>query len=453
MSEVVMPRLSDTMEEGELSRWLKNVGDAVHRGDVLAEIETDKATMDLEAFEDGILEQQLVTQGTLVPIGQPLAIIGDGSGTVAAVEPPVESAVAPSVAVPSVTAPSVAVPSVTAPSATAPSVAESSVAQRALAEPAVAEPVEAPSPSTSSGSEIAHPIEGRLRTSPLARLVAREHDIELGTLSGTGPQGRVVRADVEAEIARRSPATPVAPLQPTALAAQPVAAVADDEEIPLNNIRKVTARRLTESQAVPHFFLTGVVDVEKLIALRAEVNASLDAKGIKVSLNDLLVAGAAIALREHPDANSSWAGDRLLRHGHVNIGIAVATGAGLVVPVVPDADRRSLIEIAQTTAALAAKARDGKLALADMSGGTFTISNLGMFGIDQFTAVLNPPEAAILAVGAAAPMPVLRDGELVDVPKMKITLTADHRVLDGAAAAAFLRTLTGVLEQPLRILL
>jgi pyruvate dehydrogenase E2 component (dihydrolipoamide acetyltransferase) len=294
---------------------------------------------------------------------------------------------------------------------------------------------------------IAHPIEGRLRTSPLARLVAREHDIELGTLIGTGPQGRVVRADVEAAIAQRS-VTPVS--RPAATA---VASSADDEEIPLSNIRKVTARRLTESQAVPHFFLTTVVDVEKLIALRAEVNANLAAKGIKVSLNDLLVAGAAIALREHPDANSSWGGDRLLRHSHVNIGIAVATDAGLMVPVVTDADRQSLTEIAQTTAALAAKARDGKLALADMSGGTFTISNLGMFGIDQFTAVINPPEAAILAVGAAIPVPVLRDGELVDVPKMKITLTADHRVLDGATAAAFLRSLTGILEQPLRVLL
>jgi pyruvate dehydrogenase E2 component (dihydrolipoamide acetyltransferase) len=412
-----MPRLSDTMEEGELSRWLKNVGDAVHRGDILAEIETDKATMDLEAFEDGILEKQLVAPGTLVPIGQPLAIIGDGSGAAAPVAPSVAEPARPE-----------------------------EVAQRPSRR-VEAPTVEVPSPSTSSGSVIAHPIEGRLRISPLTRLVAREHDIELGTLTGTGPQGRVVRADVEAAIAQRS-ATPVS--RPAATA---VASSADDEEIPLSNIRKVTARRLTESQAVPHFFLTSVVDVEKLIALRAEVNANLAAKGIKVSLNDLLVAGAAIALREHPDANSSWGGDRLLRHSHVNIGIAVATDAGLMVPVVTDADRQSLTEIAQTTAALAAKARDGKLALADMSGGTFTISNLGMFGIDQFTAVINPPEAAILAVGAAILVPVLRDGELVDVPKMKITLTADHRVLDGATAAAFLRSLTGILEQPLRILL
>lgn len=411
-----MPRLSDTMEEGELSRWLKNVGDAVHRGDILAEIETDKATMDLEAFEDGILEQQLVAPGTLVPIGQPLAIISSGSGTSAPVAP------------------------LTSEPEGAPSDTER--ARPAEVIPSVAEFVEAP-----TGPAIGHPIEGRLRASPLARLVAREQGIELDSIAGTGPQGRVVRADVEAAIAERS-AGPVAPASATA-----VAASADDEEIPLGNIRKVTARRLMESQTVPHFFLTSVVDVEKLIALRAEVNASLAAKGVKVSLNDLLVAAAAVALREHPDANSSWGGDRLLRHGHVNIGIAVATDAGLLVPVVLDADRQSLTEIAQTTAMLAATARDGKLSLADMTGGTFTISNLGMFGIDQFTAVINPPEAAILAVGAAVPVPVLRDGELVEVPKMKITLTADHRVLDGATAAAFLRSLTETLERPLRILL
>lgn len=416
MSEVVMPRLSDTMEEGELSRWLKNVGDAVRRGDILAEIETDKATMDLEAFEDGILEQQLVAPGTLVPIGQPLAIISNGSGT--------SEPVAPSVSEPE----------------GAPSEAKRARPEEVI--PSVAELVEAP-----ASPSIARPIEGRLRTSPLARLVAREQGIELDSITGTGPQGRVVRADVEAAIAERS-AGPVARASATA-----VAASADDEEIPLGNIRKVTARRLTESQTVPHFFLTSVVDVEKLIALRAEANASLAAKGVKVSLNDLLVAAAAVALREHPDANSSWGGDRLLRHGHVNIGIAVATDAGLLVPVVLDADRQSLTEIAQTTAMLAAKARDGKLSLADMTGGTFTISNLGMFGIDQFTAVINPPDAAILAVGAAVPVPVLRNGELVEVPKMTITLTADHRVLDGATAAAFLRNLTETLERPLRILL
>jgi pyruvate dehydrogenase E2 component (dihydrolipoamide acetyltransferase) len=432
MSEVVMPRLSDTMEEGELARWLKNVGDPVKRGDVLAEIETDKATMDLEAFEDGVLEQHLVEAGTVVPIGAPLAVIGDGSGKAApAGKAPAEAAAA------------------AAPAKAAPAEAEAAPAEAEAAPAAPAPVTEVPA----TASQIPHQVNGRLRASPLARMVAHEHGLDVDDIVGTGPQGRVVRADVESAIPHAA-SGPAASGAPAATAAtRPLAAAPDDEEIPIGNIRKVTARRLTESQAVPHFFLTSVVTVDKLLALRAEVNAALEPQGVKVSVNDLLISAAAIALREHPDANSSWGGDRLLRHGHVNIGVAVATDAGLVVPVVADADLQTLSQIAQTTSTLAAKARDGKLALSDMSGGTFTISNLGMFGIDQFTAVINPPEAAILAVGAALPVPALRDGQLVEVPKMSITLTADHRVLDGATAAAFLRSLTAVLEQPLRILL
>ena len=226
-----------------------------------------------------------------------------------------------------------------------------------------------------------------------------------------------------------------------------------DEEVPVNRIRAVAAKRLTESQAVPHFFLTSVVDVEKLLAFRAEANEALETQGIKASINDVLVRAVAVVLRQHPEANASWGGDAILRHAHVNIGIAVATDAGLLVPVIRDADRKSLGEIATGTVVLAAKARDGKLSIDEMSGGTFSISNLGMFGIDQFTAVINPPEAAILAVGAASPVPVLRDGVLVNVPKLKITLTVDHRVMDGAVAAGFLRDLVGILEQPLRIVL
>jgi len=438
MSEVVMPRLSDTMEEGEVARWLKNVGDPVKRGDVLAEIETDKATMDLEAFEDGILEQHLVEAGTVVPIGAPLAIIGDGSGAKPAAAKPTGNESAPE-------APA---------SDEAPDAGEATAVAAGPASPSAS--------AAASTPPVAHQVEGRLRASPLARMVAHEHGLDIDDIVGTGPQGRVVRADVEEAIAHGSSSTSSAALTPASggpaaagsvPAVRPVAASADDEEIPISNIRKVTARRLTESQAVPHFFLTAVVDAEKLIAMRAEANAALEAQGAKLSLNDFLVAAAAIALREHPDANSSWGGDRLLRHAHVNIGIAVATDSGLLVPVVADADRLTLVQIAQSTAALAAKAREGKLAPADMSGGTFTISNLGMFGIDQFTAVINPPEAAILAVGAALPVPVLRNGELVEVPKMSVTLTVDHRVLDGATAAAFLRSLTAILEQPLRLVL
>jgi pyruvate dehydrogenase E2 component (dihydrolipoamide acetyltransferase) len=223
--------------------------------------------------------------------------------------------------------------------------------------------------------------------------------------------------------------------------------------VPVSRIRAVTARRLTESQAVPHFFLTSVVDVERLVAFRAEVNASLAPLGTKVSLNDLFVRASAVALRAHPEVNASWGDGVILRHTHVNVGVAVATDDGLLVPVVTDADQKSLGAIATETRALAGLARTGGLSLAQMSGGTFTISNLGMFGIDSFTAVLNPPEAGILAIGAASDVPAVRDGVLVTVPTVKITLTVDHRVLDGAVAAAFLRDLTTLLEEPLRIVL
>ena len=431
MSEVIMPRLSDTMEEGELAKWLKNIGDPVKKGESLAEIETDKATMDLEAFEDGVLEQQLVAEGTIVPIGQPVAVIGDGSGaSVSAPAAPAAAAGAPAAAV-----------EAPAPAAATPAPAAEPAAPAATA-------AEAPAP-------VQHAVapDDKLRASPLARKIARDNGIDLADIAGSGPQGRVVRADVEAAIAGGTSKPAAASASPTARAATPVAFSAEDEEVAVSKIRLVAARRLTESQAVPHFFLTSIVDVERLLSFRKEVNAGLESQGVKVSVNDLLVRAAALALRLHPDANSSWAGDKLLRHGHVNVGIAVATPTGLLVPVVADADRKSLSEIAAETVSLAGKARDGKLKLNEMSGGTFSISNLGMFGIDQFTAVINPPEAAILAVGAASPVPVLRDGALVEVPKLKITLTVDHRVMDGAVAAAFLRELVDILEQPLRIVI
>ncbi|MEO7374726.1 MAG: dihydrolipoamide acetyltransferase family protein [Terrimesophilobacter sp.] len=441
MPEVIMPRLSDTMEEGELTRWLKNVGDEVHKGDVLAEIETDKATMDLEAFENGVLEKQLVTAGTVVPIGQAVAVIGDGSNVAAGAG---ESDAAKE------TAPAQAEPEQSESDAEK---SESDTEQSTTTESAKTEPEKSESEQEhdhGAGTEAAQApgaASNALRTSPLARKIAREHDIDLASVTGTGPQGRIVRADIEAAIAA-GPSAESAPA--TVSAAQ---AGSDTVEVPINKIRKVTARRLTESQAVPHFFLTNVVDAGKLIEFRKDINESLAASGGKVSINDLIVRAVAVALRAHPEVNSSWGGDKLLRHNRINIGIAVAVPDGLIVPVVQDADRKSLGEIAQTTVALAEKARAGKLKLDEMSGGTFTISNLGMFGIDEFTAVINPPEAAILAVGAATPVPEVRDGQLVEVPKMKITMTVDHRVLDGAMAAAFLRDLKGILEAPLTIVL
>jgi pyruvate dehydrogenase E2 component (dihydrolipoamide acetyltransferase) len=442
MSEVTMPRLSDTMEEGELARWLKNVGDPVAKGDVIAEIETDKATMDLEAFEDGVLEKQLVEEGTIVPIGEAVAVIGDGSGAGGGEKP------------------ADAEPAETRPAAEAKEEAEPAAGAEPSAESGPS--AEEPSGDEQQGDEqtgderddaAAASTGDKPRMSPVARKLARDHDIDLATLKGTGPNGRIIRKDIEAAIEAGAAAPGTAAAAPAEPRAQAEAAGGDrdSEKVTLNRIRKVTAKRLTESQAVPHFFLTSVVDMERLIALRAEVNQGLADTGVKISINDFIVKAVALALRQHPDANASWNEDSILRHGRVNIGVAVATEAGLLVPVVKDADRKTLSDIAAEIVELAGKAREGKLGLDEMTGGTFSVSNLGMFGIDEFTAMLNPPEAGILAVGAASPVPVLRDGQLVEVPKMKITLTVDHRAMDGATGAAFLRDLTSILEQPLRI--
>jgi pyruvate dehydrogenase E2 component (dihydrolipoamide acetyltransferase) len=404
MPEVQMPRLSDTMTEGVLSRWLKAEGDVVHKGDVLAEIETDKATMDLEAYDEGPLTALLVEEGTTVPIGQPIAVIGASTG------------------VPSST------PEVSRPPA--PVTSESSQAHR-------------PTPASDSRA-------GVHRATPLVRKIARDHGIDLGTVTGTGPHQRIIRVDIEPIVAALGEAAP-APRPTTTTAAVPVQ-TAGDETIPLTRIRRVTAQRLTESAAVPHFYLTSVVDAERLLALRADINtAALSGSDEKVSVTDLLVRACAVALRAHPLVNSSWAGDSILRHGAIHIGVAVATEAGLVVPVVRDADRKGVREIATEARSLAERAHAGTLSLQELSGGTFTISNLGMYGVDHFTAIINPPEAAILAVGAATPTAVARDGEVVVRAVMKLTLSVDHRVVDGAPAAAFLRELTDILETPLRI--
>jgi pyruvate dehydrogenase E2 component (dihydrolipoamide acetyltransferase) len=405
MPDVLMPRLSDTMTEGVLSEWRKGEGDPVHRGDVLAEIETDKATMELEAYDDGVLERHLVAPGTTVPIGQPIAVIGDGTGTVSAPAP-------------------------------------------AQAEPAqaVPPPAAAPAPTTPAPGPPAAGPPAAVRTSPLARALAREHGIDLSTVTGTGPGGRIVRADVQSAITA-APASQPAPAP--APAAAPIAT--GDEKIPLSAVRRTTARRLTESAAAPHFYLTSVVDAGRLLAFRAEINQRLAADGVKISVTDLLVRACAVTLRVHPQVNASWGGDHILRRANIHIGVAVALDDGLIVPVIRDADRKSIGEIAGEAHTLADRARAGKLTPDEFTGSTFTISNLGMYGIDHFTAVINPPEAAILAVGAATDEAVVRDGQVLAATTMKLTLSIDHRVLDGATAAAFERDLVQVLEEPLRI--
>lgn len=425
MPEVTMPRLSDTMQEGTLARWLKKPGDEVHRGDVLAEIETDKATMELEAYDSGVLERILVQEGQTVPIGQPIAVIGTGEGVAKATTAPAAAAGAPP-------ASPAAQPAAPAPSATA-------------APPAPAPPAPPPAPPAAPPAPA-----GQVKASPMARAIARERGIDLRTIRGTGPGGRIIRADVEAAAGRAAPAPASSP------APAPVAAGPDVEEIPLTNMRRVVARRMVESvQSAPHFFLTSVVDAEALVGLRAEINRQLAATGedLKVTLNDLIIKACATALRAHPDVNVSFAGDKLLRYRRIHIGFAVALEGGLIVPVIRDADQKSLSQIAREARDLAERARAGKLAPNEFSGSTFTISNLGMYGVDQFNAVINPPEAAILAVGAANPEPVARDGQVVVRHVMRLTLSIDHRALDGATAARFLQQLKRVLEEPLRIVI
>jgi len=410
MPEVQMPRLSDTMTEGILSRWLKQEGEEIRKGDIIAEIETDKATMELEAYDAGPLTALLVTEGTTVPIGQAIAVIGEGTSA----KP----------ATPTLTPPAPTPPAPTPPAPTPPA-----------HEPATPE---APDPATPTR-----------RASPLVRKIAHERGIDLTTVTGTGPGGRIVRADIDPAVGgvghTPQPQVPVA----TTPAAPPIQPDGD-ESVPLTAIRRVTARRLTESAAVPHFSLTSVADTERLLTFRSEVNAALVGAGGKVSVTDLLVRACAVALRAHPQVNSSWGGDTIVGHRRIHIGVAVATDAGLIVPVIRDADRKTVREIAAETRSLAERAHAGTLAPPEFSGGTFTISNLGMYAVDHFTAIINPPEAAILAVGAATPTPVVRDGEVVVRSILKLTLTVDHRVVDGAPAAAFLRELKDIVQEPLR---
>jgi pyruvate dehydrogenase E2 component (dihydrolipoamide acetyltransferase) len=427
MPDVLMPRLSDTMEEGVLSQWRKHQGDPVSKGDVLAEIETDKATMELEAYDEGTLTHILIAEGTTVPIGTPIAIIGAATDTLPISPAPATlSESPPRPTEKRITRPDPAVPTDTTPA----------------------------------------PADSPQRASPLARKIARQHGLDLAAIPGTGPGGRIVRADIEAAIARqattpqpptpqttppRTPA-PAAPAQPPALPAS--AAGPDVEEIPLSRVRRLTAQRLAQSaQQAPHFYLTRVVDADALLAFRTRVNDDLKTTGTHVSVTDLLVKACAQTLTTHPDVNSSWADTRLLRRHRIHIGVAVALEDGLIVPVIHDADSKTLSRISRETHDLAERAHAGRLSLDEITGGTFTISNLGMYGIDHFTAVINPPEAAILAVGAATPNPVVRDGQLTVATTMALTLSIDHRVLDGATGALFLADLTALLEQPFRIVL
>ena len=457
-TKVYMEALSPTMEEGRLVTWLKNEGDDVKEGDVLAEVETDKATMELVARGSGVLRKRLINEGDTAPVASLIGVIAAPDEDVSAIagdagSAPPAAAPAPAEA-PAQHAASGGDAGQGAPAAPAPA-AEAQPVQAAPAAEASA-PAEA-QPAAQGGAPGAD--NGRVKASPLARRLAQEAGLQVGSVQGTGPGGRIVKRDIEqavaqggaqpAAAAQAQPAAAAAPA-PSAPAVQP-STDARYREHPLSQMRKTIARRLAQSIGpVPTFYLTVEIDMGEAMALRARVNERFKDQGIKTSPNDLVIKAVAVALRRHPFVNAAWTGDAIHLYEQVHIGVAVAIDEGLITPVIRDADRKGLTEIATEVKELAGRAREKKLKPEEFTGSTFSISNLGMFGIEEFTAIINPPEAAILAVGAVGPKVVVDDdGNMAIRQRMRVTLSCDHRVIDGATGAAFLQTLKQYLEDPM----
>ena len=412
MEEVVlMPRLSDTMTEGVIAGWQKKVGDAVKKGEILADIETDKATMELESYKDGILLYQGAQAGEKILVNQLLCIIGQPGLDIDAIVKSVKT-------------------SSDSPAAVAPIAQESKTAPAPTAAPIVVAPV-APAASVVN--------EGRIFASPLAKKIAKEKGVDLKYVKGSGEHGRITKTDLD----NYTPAS-----ANTYTASAPIGQVSF-EDTPVSQMRKVIAKRLSESLfTAPHFYLTMKINMDAVVEARAMVN---ETSPVKISFNDFIVKAVALSLKQHPKVNSSWLGDVIRTNHHVNIGIAVAVEEGLLVPVLRFADGLSLSQISVSVKEFAKKAKDKKLQPADWEGSTFTISNLGMFGIDQFTAIINPPDACILAVGGIAQEPIVKNGQIVPGNVMNVTLSCDHRVVDGATGSAFLQTLKSYLEGPIKM--
>ena len=423
MAEVIrMPRMSDTMEEGNIVGWIAKVGDKVSPGDVLAEVETDKATMELESFYEGTLLYIGVEEGTIA-VNAVLAVIGeegeDYEAALAAEE-----------------ANSTEETSETEKTEPATETAAESSSSTASATPAPA-----------AHETVASNSDTRIKASPLAKSIAKEAGVNIEAITGSGDQGRIIKKDVEAYIESGAGSSSSAPVQKESLRAATDFTYGD---VPVSQMRKTIARRLGESKfSAPHFYLTMEMDMDNAVQARKDINETSE---VRISFNDLVVKAAAVALRKHPSINSSWFGDKITYHQDINVGVAVAVPDGLLVPVVRDTDLKSLSMINQEVKELAGKAKSKKLSMEEMSGNTFTISNLGMFGIDEFTAIINPPDACIMAVGGIIEKPVVKNGEIVVGKTMKVTLSCDHRVVDGASGAAFLQTFKSMLEQPVRLL-
>ncbi len=449
MEEVVlMPRLSDTMTEGVIAAWQKNVGDTVKKGEVLAEIETDKATMELESYKNGILLYQGAKTGEKIQVNDLLCIIGDPGMNIDAIVAAAKGG----------------------------AVSQPSTAQEAPAAPPQQAQSSQPSSAPKEAAQPALVNEGRIIASPLAKKLAEEKGIDLRYVKGSADNGRIVKQDIDnykpapqPAASQQQPAQQQPSAQPQAqqteapkpeapaktaetkpVAAQDVIGQVSFDEVPVSQMRKVIAKRLAESKfTAPHFYLTMSIDMDNAVETRFKLN---ELSPVKISFNDLVLKAAAVAIKQHPKINSSWLGDKIRINHHVNIGVAVAVDEGLLVPVVRFADAKSLSQIAAEVKQFAQKAKDKKLQPSDWEGSTFTISNLGMFGIDEFTAIINSPDACILAIGGIAKVPVVKNGQVVPGNVMKVTLSCDHRVVDGASGAAFLQTLKSLLEEPLRML-
>ncbi|MDR9482834.1 MAG: pyruvate dehydrogenase complex dihydrolipoamide acetyltransferase [Salibaculum sp.] len=439
-TEILMPALSPTMEEGTLAKWLVKEGDTVNAGDLLAEIETDKATMEFEAVDEGVIGKILIGEGTEgVKVNTPIALIGDEGEDMSDAE-----AAAPS--------------------------APADAGKEAAADGGSDAPA-APAPSEGVTAAPAAPVKDgtRLFASPLARRIAADKGLDLTQITGSGPHGRIIKADVEtaqpqAATADAAPAAAPEAAAPATAAAMPTGPEAETvrkmfegrefEEVTLNGMRKTVAARLTEAkQTIPHFYLRRDIQLDALLTFRGQLNKQLEPRGVKLSVNDFIIKACAQALQTVPDANAVWAGDRILKLAPSDVGVAVAVDGGLFVPVLKDSEQKSLSALSSEMKDLATRARDGKLAPHEYVGGSFAISNLGMFGIENFDAVINPPHGAILAVGAGVKKPVVgADGELTTATVMSTTLSVDHRVIDGALGAQLLAAIKDNLENPMTML-
>ncbi|NGP87834.1 pyruvate dehydrogenase complex dihydrolipoamide acetyltransferase [Fodinibius halophilus] len=411
--KVEMPKLSDTMEEGVIAKWNVEEGDDVESGDIIAEVETDKATMEVEVFDAGTILKILADEGDAVPLGNIMAIIGEEDEDISDLLEEAESGGG---------------------SADESSTADDVETKADEKDDEEYDPVFNELDNNDNGQA----DDGRIKASPLARKMAEEQGISLSNVKGSGPHGRIIKRDIESYEPSRAPA-----------AAATVSR--EDTEHRVSQMRKTIARRLSESKfSSPHFYETIDIDMQPVWDARKQINEVSDTK---ISFNDIVVKACATALRQHPDINSSWQEDRIIEHGNVNIAVAVGIDEGLVTPVIDNTDQKGLQQIAAEGRDLIERAKDRSLQPEEMEGSTFTVSNLGMFGIEEFTAIINPPNACILAVGAIREVPVVEDGEVVPGKRMKVTLSSDHRIVDGVSAAKFLNTLKGMLENPLGMVL